>query len=163
MPLATLTWIDAHRFATSTLRSAAVATNSYVASNYVECFYFDRVGVFVDYTIGSTTSVELRFEISEDATLWREYTSTNTSATTGSVTTSTDAREEYTYVHSGSGTDRIMLDLFDLTELPLITRFFRVSVRVTGTVTNSSITLTAFFSKTASVSELEGLHYAANY
>lgn len=161
-----LTWIDSHRFATAAMRVAAVATNSYVATPSEECFWFDRVALFISYTKGSSTSVEISPEISDDGTAWRRYTSTDTNASTGSVVTNTIARDEFTYTHSGSlsgDVDNIVLDLYDLTLLPLTSRFFRVNVKVTGTATASSVTVDAFFHKVATISELEGLHYATNY
>jgi hypothetical protein len=53
-----------------TIRSAAILTTSYVATNSIETEEANKVFLFVDFTIGNLTSAEIQVEFSPDGTNW---------------------------------------------------------------------------------------------
>lgn len=124
-----------------TIREAAVLTNSYVASSVIglqgdtgskslkeNVAEQGQLQLYVDFTKGSLTSLELKIEFSPDATNWYQETTLAVSGGTQTVTVS-----EYTTTSGGS---------FRL-EVPIKDKFIRVSGKGTGTVTSSSLTLKA--------------------
>lgn len=171
MPKASVTWIDSYKTAYATLRAGAAPTTSYVASDWVDAFWFDRAVLMVRYVKGDTTSLEIRPEVSINgdavSPVWDVGVSIDTQATTGSTITVTEARDEYTSTHSGAGVtdvDNLAFDLYELAEIPLNAPSFRVSVKVTGATTNSPlVAVWVFFSKVETFSEKDGLPYAANW
>jgi hypothetical protein len=109
--------------------AAQILTNSYVASSAVDLkIKYNKLIVLLNITLGSLTSVQYKLEFSPDGTNWYQETA---SAVSG--TTSTDSLLEHSV--SATGNYRLVLNMFD--------RYVRVSVKGTGTVTSSSITVNA--------------------
>jgi len=57
----------AWNFITNTIRASAILTNSYVAGTTINnANHEDQLIIYVDFTIGSLTSAELKVEFSDD-------------------------------------------------------------------------------------------------
>ena len=86
----------------------------------------NQIVLYVAFTLGSLTSAELKVEFSDDDTTY--YQETVSSISGG---TSTDSLLTHTY--TASGNYRI--------PIPLVDRFIKVSVKGTGTTTDSLMAL----------------------
>lgn len=105
------------------LRASAVLTDSYVVSSVREIRACNQLLLYVSFTIGSLTSAELKVEFSSDNTNW--YQETSQVSAGGGIFTQNPAVRKFT----ASGNKRI--------PIPVTDRYIRVSVKGTGTVTNS--------------------------
>jgi len=114
-------------FTTRSIRSSAILTTSYVSGTAIDTGgNYNQMIIIADFTIGSLTSVELKVEFSNDGTTY--YQETNGSVS-GSKITETLAEHSIT----ASGKYRIAI--------PLLDRFIKISVKGTGTVTSSLMTV----------------------
>ncbi len=125
----------------ATIRASAVLTTSYVASDAVDVGNCNQLGVFLDFTKGSLTSAQIKFQFSP------ANNPTNTKASPASDTEWYD----YPISDTANGTTssdefiaalRVYVDQVDTTGkkvyfLPAKARKFRVLVKGTGTVTSS--------------------------
>jgi len=112
------------------VRSAAILTAGYVAGAEIG---FDRqnyLGVLVQFTKGSLTSLEVKIESSIDAGV--TYGTQITETASGGVV-SVDASE---YVFDTSGSYWIVIS-------PLLADSVKISVKGTGTLTGSSVAVSA--------------------
>ena len=106
------------------VRSAAVLTGSYVAgTTIVTRNAYNQAVIYLNFTIGSLTSLELKVEFSNDNSTFYQETASSVSGGT-----STDTILEHTY--SATGKYRIPISIKD--------RYIKISVKGTGTVTSSS-------------------------
>lgn len=129
----------------STIRSAAILTTSYVASSTVDVGNCNELVLFVDFTKGSLTTAELKFQFSP------LNNPTNTQATPSSDTGWYDYPISNTAVGTTSADEflaplRVYVQQLDATcakafPLPAKARKFRVLAKGTGTVTSSSMTI----------------------
>ena len=111
------------------VRSSAILTTSYVASTVlgptvVNPQYNKRVSFFVEITIGSLTSVEVKVEGSPDGTAYSKL----------------HGPTEYSFTASGTY----------IVTVPAFAPYVKASVKGTGTVTNSLVKITAICSDTPS-------------
>lgn len=112
------------------VRAAAILTNSYVAGTVIENDHLeDEVIILLDFTIGSLTSAEVKVEFSPDNTNWYQEAK---GAYSNGVTT------EKQNEHSIAATGKYRLDPIKIKD-----RYIRVSAKGTGTVTSSSLTISA--------------------
>lgn len=113
------------------VRDSAVLTTSYVAGTVVEAKNSDnQLIVDVNFTKGSLTTAEIKVEFSGDGTTY--YQETAESFTAGSGAVSLAER-----VLSATGLYRIAIPIKD--------RYVKISVKGTGTVTNSLMAVRAVF------------------
>lgn len=111
------------------VRASAILTDAYVAGTVLaDMEKFNQLILEVSFTIGSLTSAEVKVEYSQDGTTY--YQDTNKSISSG---TSTLYLANYTF--SATGNYQI--------EVPIVARFIKVSVKGTGTVTNSLMAVNA--------------------
>lgn len=117
------------------LRAAAILTTAYVPAVVTvapaNVTQYNQLKLNVAITKGSLTTVELIVEFSDDGTNWYQETDE-----TQSATSNVDTRAVNKVVHQFSvdGNYRLLV--------PLVDTFVRVSVKGTGTVTSSSVTVT---------------------
>ena len=108
---------------------AQALTNSYVAGNVLDTkIKQDRLALLLAATLGSLTSIQYKIEYSTDQVTWYQETASSVSGGTA-----TDTQVEHTI--SADGNYHLVI--------PLVDRYVRVSVKGTGTVTGSSITVNA--------------------
>ena len=113
------------------IREAAVLTNSYVAGNIIgDASEYNTLSLEVDFTLGSLTSMEMKVEVSNDGTNWYQQVAESTSG--GSTTVSLDER---TWDATGKYAFLIR---------PVRAKYIRVSVKGTGTVTDSSCAIKGY-------------------
>lgn len=112
-----------------TIRPAAIMTNSYVeCTTLSELTEFNQVVLNFFFTIGSLTNMKFKVEKSNDGTNWTQetfssYSGGDDTMTLGSHTIAASGGFEYAF--------------------PILTRYIKVSVIGTGTVTDSSLAITA--------------------
>lgn len=115
------------------IRDAAILTNSYVASivrglnDNLSLTSKNQVILYVDFTIGSLTSLELKAEFSPDDTTYYQETSIDISGGTGTVNL-------FEYTITASWQYRIAIPVKD--------KYMKVSAKGTGTLTSSSLKIT---------------------
>ena len=111
------------------VRAAAILTNSYVAGTVISDLEgLNQLTLYVAFTIGSLTSLEVKVEFSPDGTTFYQETFEALSAGTA-----TDSLGEHTM--AATGNYRI--------PIPIQCHSVRVSAKGTGTVTASSCTIDA--------------------
>lgn len=127
-------------YAIKNLRASAVLTGSYVAATVYgeqgigsnqDPVVNNQLVLYVAFTLGSLTSAELKVEFSDDGTNY--YQETSSSVSSG---TSTDSLVTHTF--TASGNYRLPIAISD--------RKIKVSVKGTGTVTNSLMAIDAIIS-----------------
>lgn len=126
-----------------TVRAAAILTNAYVAGTILGaktatlnnsaptdlCLEgYNQVNLLITFVPGSLTSLEVKVEYSVDNSVW--YQDTFVSYADGTCTASLG---EYTFSDAGNYT----------VSLPIKARYIKISAKGTGTVTNSSCTISA--------------------
>lgn len=117
-----------------TVRSSAILTTSYVAhtinldSDAYDLKTINQLILLVDFTKGSLTTAEFKIEFSPNGTDWYQEVAESTSA--GVITETLVERQI-----SATGKYRIPVAIKD--------RYVRVSVKGTGTVTNSLMSVSA--------------------
>ena len=121
-----------------TIREAAVLTTSYVTADEVLgeksspggsiVAEHNQLHLYIDFTLGSLTSSQVKVEFSIDNENWFQETTLSVSSGTQTVNLS-----EYEF--TASGQYRV--------EIPIKDRYIRVSAKGTGTVTGSSMEIKA--------------------
>jgi hypothetical protein len=111
------------------VRSAAILTTSYVAGTTISDAHLQsQLVIYVDFTIGSLTSAEVKVEFSDDnSTFYQE--------TFSSVGGGTSTLSEGEHTVTATGSYRIAIPIKD--------RYIKISAKGTGTVTDSSMTINA--------------------
>lgn len=116
------------------VRSAAILTNSYVAGTVIGdpnlIYEKNQLIIEVDFTKGSLTSGGIKIEFSNDGTTYRQETIDSIDFTTGIITEQLASR-----IFTSSGNYTI--------PIPIKYRYIKVSAIGNGTVTSSSMTITA--------------------
>lgn len=111
------------------VRSAAALTTSYVAGAVLDLSSkYNKAVVLADFTKGSLTTAEIKIEFSPDNSNWYQEVA---SSTTGGTITDTLAEHQI----EATGKYRLPIMIAD--------RYMRVSVKGTGTVTDSSMAVKA--------------------
>lgn len=111
------------------IRPAAVLTNDYVAGTIIEDVErHNQLMLFVDFTIGSLTNAKVKVEFSDNGEDYYQETYSSVSAGV-----STESAGDHTFEATGKFTLAI----------PIKCSRIRVSAIGTGTVTSSSMKITA--------------------
>lgn len=118
------------------IRPATILTTGYVAGTVIGPTnegsvipsQANQMIVYASFTIGSLTSAELKIEFSNDGTTYYQQTFTSVSGGT-----STASIGNYTW--NATGNYRL--------EIPIKDNYIKISVKGTGTVTSSSMTVDA--------------------
>lgn len=105
------------------VRASAALTDSYVAGTVFSIDNHNTIGVIVDYTKGTETSMEIKVEISDSTGYGQQVTESGSS---GSITTDV---AEYTLDATSTATFTIR---------PVVGDLVRISVKGTGTVTGTA-------------------------
>lgn len=114
-----------------TVREAAILTGSYVAGTVFEMRDdTSQLNLYVDFTIGSLTSAEIKVEYSEDNS---DYYQDTVKSISGGTTTLTVNEFQLT----ATGKYRI--------SIPIKDRYTKVSIKGTGTASGSSAAIKAIF------------------
>ena len=111
------------------IRAAAVLTNAYVAADTIEAGNYKKIIVYVDFTKGSLTSLDIKAEWADTpgGTFRAEPTESNNAGVITSFNT--------TWNYTADANRPIKLSVQD--------RFLKISAIGNGTLTGSSLTLTA--------------------
>lgn len=112
----------------STVRTSSVLTNGYVAGTTIDVTGKNQLSLFLDFTIGSLTSMSLKVEFSPDGTTFFQETFDSISA--GVNTESAGTR-----LFAATGTYTL--------NIPVMCKSVKVSAIGTGTVTNSLLAISA--------------------
>lgn len=122
------------------IRSAAILTGSYVAGTIIgpseasqEIFQHSQLEILVQFTIGSLTTAEIKVEFSNDGTTYYRETYDSIGTPSGGSVTLTENMIERAL--GASGNYRMAI--------PILDRYIKISVKGTGTVTSSSMTINA--------------------
>ena len=119
------------------VRSAAILTNSFVEGTLLEnANNYDQLQVLVQFTLGSLTSAEVKVEFSPDNSAFHQETFDSVSAGTNTISLGE-------HKMTASGNYRIAIPLKD--------RFIKISVKGTGTLTSSSMTIDAVLGTTSEI------------
>ena len=125
----------AQKFFEKPVRSSAILTGSYVAGTVVDLLidrvqqeYATQMIATINFTKGSLTSAEYKFEFSSDQETWGQETAG--SVATGTIT---DTLAEHTIAATG---------VYDI-PVPVGKRYVRISAKGTGTATGSLMSITA--------------------
>ena len=111
------------------VRAAAILTGSYVAGTDIDIVNDqNQLVINIDFTVGSLTSAEVKVEFSHDGITWYQETF-------GSISAGTDTLSLGEHAISATGLYRLPVQIKD--------NHIRVSVKGTGTVTGSSMTVDA--------------------
>lgn len=113
-----------------TIRDAAILTGSYVAATTLEDVHaYNQLILYVDFTIGSLTTAEIKVEFSADNTNFYHE------AVEGSPSSGVAGVDPYVRQLSATGAFRLAIPIKD--------RYVKVSAKGTGTATSSSMTIKA--------------------
>ncbi len=118
---------------TTVLRAAAILTTSYVASDAAQIGNSSRVSLDIDFTLASLTSLELMVDLSSGG-VWRPYSVVK--ATNGAVAM---YPATFTFLPADWGTTATGTSIL----LDVAAEKIRVRAKGTGTLTASSLTITA--------------------
>ena len=111
------------------VRASLILTTGYVAGTVIEnVMDANQLIIYVDFTKGSLTTAEIKVEFSSDNTNFYQESSS-------SVTTGTDTNTLLEHQIGATGKYRIAIPIKD--------RYVKISVKGTGTVTNSLIAVRA--------------------
>ena len=118
-------------FKVESVRSAAILTDTYVAGTVIDTQGdYNQMVILPSFTIGSLTSAQLKVEFSNDGTTYHQQTGGS-----GSGATITETLTEHSW--TATGNYRI--------PMPLLDRYVKISVKGTGTMTNSSMAVNVNF------------------
>jgi hypothetical protein len=105
------------------IRASLVLTDAYVAGTTLDLSAkYNKIALLLDFTIGSLTTAEYKIEFSPDNTNWYQETA---SVVTAGVSADTLASHQI----NATGKYRLLV--------PVVDRYMKVSVKGTGTMTNS--------------------------
>jgi hypothetical protein len=118
-----------NNYLTVPIRTALIPTDTYVACTVIDnADAYNQLDALVTWVKGGATSCEVKVEFSVDGTnYFREANATVTAGSTALVV------NEYTFTTAGNY--RI--------QVPISARFVKVSVKGTGTLTTSTVAVTA--------------------
>ena len=118
-----------------TVRAAAVLTDTYVAGTVLDATHeYNQLILLVSFTKASSTSMEWKVEFSPDGTNYYQE-----SAEAISAGTATNRELEHTIV---SANQSAAAQLYRFA-IPITDRYIKVSVKATGTVTSTSVAVSA--------------------
>ena len=117
------------------IRASLVLTDAYVAGTVLDLSAkYDKIALLLDFTKGSLTTAEIKVEFSPDNINWYQETA---SAITSGVSADTLKSHQI----DTTGKYRLVIDTLD--------RYMKVSVKGTGTMTNSLMKVEAVLVDTA--------------
>jgi hypothetical protein len=125
--------MDTNNYSYHNIRSSAILTGSYVAGTVLgptngNPSRFNQLEILANFTIGSLTTAELIVEFSHDGTTYYQET-------VSTVSGSTSVDTELTHQFNTTGQYRI--------QVPISDNYIKISVKGTGTVTSSLMTVDA--------------------
>lgn len=110
-------------FIIKAVRASAILTDTYVAGTVIDTgTLFNQAVVLLSFTIGSLTTAEIKIEFSNDNSTF--YQETNPAVSAGTTT-------ETLAIHQIAATGNYRIPV------PLLDRYIKISVKGTGTMTNS--------------------------
>lgn len=112
----------------ASVRSASILTTSYVAGTELDVRDYSQIEIYAVATLGSLTSIEIKIEFSE-ASGGGLFQETSESVAGGTIT-----QNLAEHVMTVNGNYRISVPVCDM--------YCTISAKGTGTVTNSSLTIT---------------------
>lgn len=122
------------------IRSTTILTTSYVAgivigptSSGINPFQYSQLEILIQVTLGSLTTVEMKVEFSNDGITWYQETVDSVGSVSSGLVTISQGLS--TRQFAASGNYRIGIKVLD--------QYMRISVKGTGTVTSSSVTINA--------------------
>lgn len=132
--------MDLFVYAYRAVRAAAVLTNSYVAGTVVGAedaggdypHNVNQLIVYVDFTLGSLTSGQVKVEFSHDNVTYYQESFSSISGTTDTVSLGE---------HSFAATGKYRL------AIPIKDKYIKISAKGTGTVTSSTMTINAAYGR----------------
>lgn len=118
-------------YVVKSVRPAAVLTNSYVpGTSLLQTETYSQLVLQVDFTLGGLTTAEVKIEFSQDQSSW--------------------SQESFGIILSGNGTVTMFLAEHEFIssgiytiDVPILTRYIRISSKGTGAVGGSSMAITA--------------------
>lgn len=114
----------------SLVRTDAILTTSYVAGTVLETHLRNQLVLYLKYTKGSLTSLEIKVEFSHDNSTWFQETFTSVSSGTR-----TGVLGETTFAPAASANLTLTI--------PIMHPYVKIWAKGTGTVTNSSLEVRA--------------------
>lgn len=116
------------------VRSAAILTNAYVAGTVLEnCQNYNAMSLNISFTKGSLTDAQIKVEVSADGTTYHQLYSDSIAAGVNSP-----AALVYKFTANAA---------CSTTPVNLSTKYIKISAIGTGTVTTSSLAITAVLSE----------------
>lgn len=116
------------------VRSAAILTNSYVAGTVLEnCQNYNAMSLNIAFTLGSLTDAQIKVEVSADGTNYYQLYS-------DSISGGVNSPAALVYKFTGNAA-------CSTTPVNLSTKYIKISAIGTGTVTGSSLAITAILSE----------------
>lgn len=109
------------------VRASAVLTTSYVGSTAVDARYDDQLHCLINFTIGSLTSAEFKFQYSQDNSNWFDE---------GIMVGGSTSSDEYISTFR-SKVSQITATSTKTVIVPVLARYVRIAIKGTGTVTSS--------------------------
>lgn len=144
--------VTTQEYATRTVRTAAILTNAYVAGTVLGVatndanqlklndtpYEWNHLALEIQFTIGSLTDGRIKIEVSDDNVTFYQ-------TIIGSVVpaSGTNTLMPMEFVLTATGNYYVSINSENLTGSGLKARFIRVSAKGTGTVTSSSMAITA--------------------
>lgn len=111
------------------IRPAAILTTSYVAGTIIDnAFNYNSLQLFISFTIGSLTDAQIKVEFSLDGTTYFQHSYDSVAAGVNTIT---------------PGVIKLAATGKPIYTLPINTKYVKVSSIGTGTVTGSSLAITA--------------------
>lgn len=121
------------------LRASTVMTLADVASSPMDISSDNMVEVLVAFTKGSLTSAILHFEVSDDGVTWYPVTTPN-----GAITVAGDEAQQNQLIDAKTLAPAGASANYRFVVYPVENRYFRVVARGVGTVTGSTLAISAF-------------------
>jgi hypothetical protein len=116
------------------IRASLILTDAYVAGTVLDLSAkYDKIALLIDFTKGSLTTAEYKIEFSPDNTNWYQETASV-------ITTGVSADTLVSHQIDATGKYRILI--------PVVDRYMKVSVKGTGTMTNSLMKVDAVLADT---------------
>jgi hypothetical protein len=109
------------------VRASAILTTSYVGSTAVDARYDDQLHCLINFTIGSLTTAEFKFQYSQDNSNWFDE---------GIMVGGTTSSDEYISTFR-SKVSQLAATSTKTVIVPVLARYVRIAIKGTGTVTSS--------------------------
>lgn len=118
-----------------TVRAAAILTSSYVGSSSIEMPYSNQLLCYVDVTLGSLTTIEVKAQYSYNDSSWFDEAERQSSTVTAATGIDQAIGLTYPKIYQLNDTATLVI------ATPNLGRFMRMAIKGTGTTTSSSATI----------------------